>query len=252
HSTLEYPIFVFNFEAWHKIYQPNSIDKSYRFRYAGKKPSKHIFGLTVLQKEFEKRKKKSLEDDSDIKDPRLDAAFIVAGGSDGLNLRSFNHYPLWFNSESEQLDGEDYKRIMTYVKSLYYIADLDATGIKQAVKTGLRFLDVKLLWLPEKLKQYRDKRGNPRKDFKDFVSVFYKEDRPSKFNNALKKLIDMSVPMKFWDEVHDYDAEGRWKGTKYFFKNTRAYHFLYHNGFGRYKMVNAKDGFVWIWKDGCV
>jgi hypothetical protein len=42
---------------------------------------------------------------------------------------------------------------------LYYVADLDSTGVKQAIAMGLKFLDIKLLWLPEKLKQHKDKRG---------------------------------------------------------------------------------------------
>jgi len=102
----------------------------------------------------------------------LDRVFVCSGGSDGLNLRSFEHYAIWFNSESEVLTFEEYKSLKIYAKEIVYLSDLDKTGVKQALETGLKYLDIKLLWLPSKLKEYKDKRGNPCKDFKDYVEKF--------------------------------------------------------------------------------
>ncbi|KAA2218283.1 hypothetical protein [Maribacter flavus] len=246
-STPEYPIFSFHHEKWQKIYQPNSLDKGYRFRYAGDKPQKYIHGLDAIKTAFRQNKER-IEDEWQRKDAstekmpdvRLESCFIVSGGSDGLNLKSFGYFPIWFNSESEHLDYADYKLLMTMVQTIYYIADLDATGMNQAVKVGLKFLDIRLLWLPKQLLQYRDKRGNPRKDFKDFVEVYYKEGEELRFNNRFKKLIEVAVPMKFWEESY---SDG---GIKYYFKNTRAYHFLQHQGFGRYENQNTKDGYVFV------
>ena len=248
-STPEYPIFSFHHEAWQKLYQPKSIDKGYRFRYAGTKPKKYIHGFTSLRKAYEQHKMEvedeyqdDIEAGKTVKSPdaRLDACYIVSGGSDGLNLKSFGYYPIWFNSESEQLEWEDYRKLTAMVKTIYYIADLDITGVNQAVKLGLKFLDIRLIWLPEALKNFRDKRGNPRKDFKDFVEVYYKKDRPKAFENLLALVFKDSVPMKFWGESITE------KGTKYFFMNTRAYHFLKHQGFARYETINSKDGYVWV------
>ena len=248
-ATDDYHIYSFHHKEWQKIYQPNSLDKGYRFRYAGTKPKKFIHGLDLLRQEFKKNKARAEEEYQEVgkePDPRLDAAFIVSGGSDGINLRSFGHFPLWFNSESEQMEYAEYKDIMVMVKELYYVADLDNTGINQAVKLGLKYLDIRLLWLPKGLSKWRDKRGNPRKDFKDYVEVFYKPGNEIKFKNQLNKLIDNALPMKFWNE---YRTD---KGIKYSFKNSRAYHFLQHQGFGRYELQNSKDGFVWVWKSNGV
>ena len=257
-ATEDYPIFVFNFGTWQKIYQPNSYEKNFRFRYAGEKPKRHVFGMNIIEEEY-KRLKAAYEEDYDIEDisddvdtskkkkeQKVDAVFVVSGGSDGLNLRSFNKFPIWFNSESEHLTFEDLKKLKTWAKEVYYVADLDATGIKQAIAVGLKFLDVKLLWLPEKLKEFRDKRGNPCKDFKDYVDKFYQPEQSSAFTNALDKLINNALPFQFWTEY--------WNNKKmnYNLSNTRLYHFLKYMGFGRYEDPNIKEGFIYIKKEGSV
>lgn len=258
-ATDDYPIFVFDFGTWQKIYQPNSFEKQYRFRYAGEKPTRHVWGLDIIQKEFQKRKKKQEEEQYDDfeeeedapknkkkYDPRLDRVFIASGGSDGINLRSFEHYPIWFNSESEHLTFEDYKNLKTYAKEIIYIADLDSTGIKQAVVLGLQFLDIKLLWLPEKLKSYKDKRGNPRKDFKDYVEVFNNEKNMA-FINGFNKLIANALPLQFWTEYTNNQGK-----VQYNLSNTRLYHFLYMLGFGRYENESIADGYIFVRKEGSI
>lgn len=253
-STPEYPIMVFDFGDWQKIYQPNSFEKQYRFRYAGKKPTRKVWGLDLIEKEFIKEKKRIEEvyieeDDAKSKiDARLDAVFIVSGGSDGINLRSFGKHPIWFNSESEHLDYEEYKQLKTWSKEIYYIPDLDITGVKQAIKLGLTFLDIKIMWLPERLRNTLDKRGNPRKDFKDFVEIYYRNaENNTSFNNQLNKLIANALPLQFWTE---YINEK--KRIQYNLSNTRLYHFLTMLGFGRYESNNLKDGYIYIRKEGSI
>jgi hypothetical protein len=262
-ATEDYPILVFDFGTWQKIYQPNSFDKQYRFRYAGEKPTRHVFGMDLIEKEFKKRKAAQeedqeaeweIEDVSDNadpatpkkKDPRLDAVFIISGGSDGINLYSFDKFPIWFNSESEHLDWDEYKKLKMWAKEIYYVADLDVTGVKQAIAMGLKFLDIKLLWLPEKLKLYKDKRNNPCKDFKDYVEKFYRKENPNTFTNGLDKLIHNALPMQFWTEWFSN------KKTNYNLSNTRLYHFLANMGFGRYEDENIKEGFLFVRKEGSI
>ncbi len=265
-ATVEYPIFVFDFGSWQKIYQPNSFEKQYRFRYAGDKPTKHVWGLDVVEKEFKVRKKKqeeedfedfdedySIEDLTDVqskgkkkKDPRLDKVFLVSGGSDGLNLRSFEFYPIWFNSESEHLSWEEYKVLKTYAKEIIYIADLDVSGKKQAVEIGLKYLDIKLLWLPESLKELKDKRGNPKKDFKDYVQSYYNASNNS-FINGFNKIVNNSLPLQFWTESFTNNGI-----VKYNLSNTRLYHFLSMLGFGRYESSTSEKGYIYVKKEGSI
>lgn len=259
-ATEEYPIFVFDFGTWQKIYQPQSFEKQFRFRYAGKKPTRFMWGLEAIEKEFKKRKKKQEEDqyedydeDEESKkkkgkkyDPRLDRIFIASGGSDGLNLRSFEQYAVWFNSESEHLNFDEYKLLKQYAKEIIYLADLDKTGVKQALETGLKYLDIKLLWLPNKLKEFKDKRGNPCKDFKDYVEKFYTEDNNS-FITGFNKLIANSLPLQFWTEYVGQNGK-----VNYNLSNTRLYHFLSMLGFGRYETETTKEGYFFIKKEGSI
>lgn len=275
-ATDEYPIFVFDFDDWQKIYQPNSFEKKYRFRYAGKKPSRHVFGLEAVENEFKRVKltqqgeqlerneiylghEEEYEDDHDedeekkdkkkkeFTDPRLEKVFIVSGGSDGLNLRSFGHYAIWFNSESEHLEWDEYRKLKAWAKHIYYIADLDHTGVKQAIQNGLKYLDLRLLWLPEKLKEYKDRRGNPRKDFKDYVDVFYKNDEQTlTFQRGFDKLVENALPMQFYTIMGKKDSPKKVYGLS----NTRLYHFLNLMGFGRYESEMTKDGYIYVRKEG--
>lgn len=253
-ATDNYPIYVFDFGEWQKIYQPNSLEKQFRFRYAGKKPKRFCFGLDVLAKAYKENKKKieeedfvDIEEDEDEnpnkkkKDPRLDRVFIMSGGSDGINITSFNEYAIWFNSESEQLDWDEYKKLKEYVKEIYYVADLDVTGKKQALTLGLKFLDIKLFYLPNNLAQYRDKRGNPCKDFKDWVDKFYKKEHENVFVNQFKKIIENAYPLQFWTEY--YDKNGK---RQFNISNTKLYNFLEHMGFGKYEDPNNSEDFVYI------
>ena len=179
-------------------------------------------------------------------DPRLDRVFIASGGSDGLNLRSFEHYAVWFNSESEHLNFEEYKLLKTYAKEIVYLADLDKTGVKQALETGLKYLDIKLLWLPNQLKEFKDNRGNPCKDFKDYVQKFY-DSKTNSFTNSFNKLIANALPLQFWTEY--VNAQGK---IQYNLSNTRLYHFLSMLGFGRYESQTNKEGYIFIKKEGSI
>lgn len=250
-SNDKYPIFSFHHETWSKVYQPLSYKKEFRFSFLGKKPKRFVYGMDLLRKEY-KANKKRIDDayDADEKnfdtDPRVDHVFIVSGGSDGLNLRSFGYIALWYNSESEQLNFDEYRELQTLAKEIIYVPDLDSTGIKQAVKLGLKYLDIKIMMLPGYLKLKTDRRGKPCKDFKDFVINFFNPKEAKSFNSKLKKLIETALPTQFWTETYTKNAK------KYTFRQTQFYNFLKMNGFGRIKDEHTKDGYHFVYNDGNV
>lgn len=248
-ATEDYPIFSFTDTAWEKIYQPLSYKKQYRFRFLGEKPKRHLFGLSLLKAAYEKNKSRC-EDEYDpagakpMEDPKIDYAFIVSGGSDGLNLRSFGYYPIWLNSESEKINFQEYQDLKRYVKEILYVPDLDASGLKHALEMSLKYLDVKIMMLPHYLTLKKDQRGNPCKDFKDFVVNFYRKKEDASFTSRLTKIVTNAIPAQFWDETYTK------AGKKYFFRNTQFYNFLKLQGFGRIKDEYTRDGYHFTYVDG--
>ena len=80
---------------------------------------------------------------------------------------------------------------MKYVKRLYNIPDIDSTGIRKGTELALEFLHIYTVWLPESLGRYRDRRGKPRKDFRDYVEL-----HPS--NEDFRNLLALAMPAQYW------------------------------------------------------
>lgn len=212
YSTDNYPIFMRECLVspaegdkpevkFYKIYEPLNPEKQWRFSYTpeGVKPKDYINGLSELKKAF--RDYNASEEAAFRKDPgnaekpfkekKLPEAFICSGERDALCVRSLGYHPIWFNSETYKLSESEYKEIMKYVDKLYNIPDLDATGKRKGIELALRFIDIHTVWLPEWLSSYRDRRGKPRKDFRDWIEL-------RNTNEDFRNLLRLAMPAKFW------------------------------------------------------
>lgn len=248
-STDDYPIFVYDFGDWQKIYQPKSTDKGFRFRYNGGRPTDYVFGLEDVidghQKHFDSVMKNAEEGKPPKKEElKLDKIIIASGDRDGLNVASFGYYVVWLNSETANLSIELFKQLKSMANEVLNLPDIDKTGVKQGVQLGLQYLELKTIWLPNYLTHSKDWRGNPKKDFLDFVNLKYNSKRPGIIKSAFKKLIANALPMKFWDEVATD------KGMKYVYNIVHAEHFLKHQGFYRMETPFEKDEYCYIFVDG--
>ena len=248
-SNDDYPIYVYDFGTWQKIYQPKTQNKSYRFRYAGGRPKDHVFGLDdakSAQKKLEAQAAKDAGEDVPVKevDTKLQHLIICSGDRDALNVASFGYHVIWLNSETANLTVDQFKLLKSLTNNLYNLPDIDTTGVREAVKLGLQWLDVKTIWLPQYLSNAKDWRGNPRKDFLDFANLKFDATRPIVFSKILKKLIENALPMKFWEEqITD-------KGIKYNYNIVHAEHFLKHQGFYRMDTPFEKEEYCYIYVDG--
>jgi len=239
-SNENYPIFMRDMGTFQKIFQPRNPEKQYRFRYAGQKPKDFVNGLTQVEKAF-----RDLNEDYDHEsdDPekkkmrKLKEIIRASGERDALNLAGLGFNVIWFNSESESISPKLYSELTKMADEIYNLPDIDSTGKKQAYKLGLQYLDIKTIWLPEKLTEYKDHRGNPRKDFRDYVDLW---PRIEDFN----KLMRVAMPMRFWDEIYGNGV------LKYYFNNAQAYYFLQANGFYQFENKNIKSGFMFIRMNG--
>ena len=217
-------------KKFYKIYEPLNPQKQWRFQYTprGAKPREYINGFAELK---ERHRQLNVEEeklffqdpkneDKPFKQVKLEEAIICSGERDALCCRALGYSPLWFNSETYKLTVEEYKDIMKYVKVLYNIPDLDSTGVLKGTELALRFIDIHTIWLPDWLSSYRDNRGKPRKDFRDWSDL-----RPK--SSDFKKLLNLAKPAKFWSS--------RWseknKGYTYEVDSDCLRYFLRLNGF---------------------
>lgn len=251
YSTENYPIFMRECVVeegggekaevkFYKIYEPLNPDKGFRFSYhpAGGKPKEYINGLHELKQLW--RKLNADEEAAFYRDPdndgkpyreqKLKEAFICSGERDSLCCHSMGYSPLWFNSETYRLSEAEYKEVMKYVEVLYNIPDLDSTGVRKGRELALRFIDIHTMWLPQNLMQYRDNRGRPRKDLRDWQEL---RDRRSDFAG----LMALAMPVKFWTE-----RTNRKTGAVTYDIDTEClYNFLRLNGFYTLHDDNIKE-----------
>ena len=225
YSNENYPIFLFEYGEFKKIYQPNSYDKAYRFRYSGIKPKDFIFGIKQVISMYNTSNR-----DDEAPAEKLDEIIIASGERDALNLSGLGYAVVWFNSETAVLSETQIFELRKYAKRLYLLPDLDKTGVRAALRHGLAHLDLHLIWLPDTLTKYKDKRGNPRKDFSDWVEMNPKSE-------LFKKLLSTACPLRF------YDIDETEKGVRYNLNNKQMFNFLAANGFYRIDNKNEKTGY---------
>jgi len=247
-STADCPIYVFDYGDWRKIYAPWVSDKQYKFSYSGVKPRKFVFGMDSLEEEYvrlrderaAKMKAGSLSELEINREWRPDG-FIMSGGSDGINMKSTGRFPIWFNSESEILASEDYKDLYKWCGNLYYVSDLDKTGRRSAHTTGLKFLDIKLVFLPQNLEVVA-RGGKGIKDFKDFLKQRCLPGKEAAFEFYLQGIFTSSMPLKFWYHNNKSDV--------YTIAHSQAFQFLSLEGIGKIEDLNLQEGFRFIHVDG--
>lgn len=224
---------------FYKMYEPLNPDKAFRFQYfpAGAKPQKYINGLRELiraKEQFNAKEQKEWErthtDEEPYKPQKLHEAFICSGERDALCCRSLGYMPLWFNSETYRLSDEEMREIMHHVDVLYNIPDIDETGIRKGTELALRFIDVRTVWLPDWLGNYRDNRGKPRKDLRDWMELRHTR-------KEFKFLMQMAMPARFWKTTTNKKSGE----TRYSIDTACLHNFLKLNGFYALHDDNQKD-----------
>lgn len=249
-----YPIFSYDFGKWGKIYEPYAsswINKEgvkqppQRFQFYGKKPERFIYGLDKLNAEVDKFRNDEYErlldeaainkSDNTAETKReknklrriamkcnIPEVILCTGGSDGINLKAMGFPALWSNSETEFLLPSEMQEIKDYAEDVYYVGDLDKTGIEATHRIGMMYLHVRLIRLPGELNQRIGINNKPCKDVKDFARYY----SPADFRGLLRT----AYAYKFWQPR--IDAKGQMRG--YDFDIVNARHFLIYQGFYRY------------------
>lgn len=236
-STDNYPIFLHDCGKFQKIYKPLEYDKGYRFFFKGEKEKNYINGLDELRAAYSKymESEEWKSDESETKGKKkLPEAIFCSGERDAMNCAGMGYYVLWLNSESDTLQEKDFAEISRMVERIYNIPDIDETGIRRGRAFALNYLDIYTVELPEWLKNYKDHRGKPRKDLRDFLEL-----RPK--NSEFSKLLNSAHQCKFWN------IEETEKGKRTNINTAHLLWFLHCNGFAKITdKVSKLDQYVRI------
>jgi hypothetical protein len=232
-ATPDYPIFLFDWGKFQKLYKPREIDKKYRFLYVGEKPKDYIYGLDYLEEMTEGESEFLDEEKGDYAPPEnkpkavVKNLFRVSGESDALNMISLGYHVYFLNSESASFDKQSYGNVDQYCEKHFQIMDLDSTGFECARKNALDHMNLFTLQLPNWIQYKKDWRGNPCKDMKDFINLAGTDEDATR--SEITKLIRQSKPMKFWEKTIE-EVKGK-KKTNYTINLEYYYFFMKMHGF---------------------
>lgn len=235
-SNDDYPIFVFDYGDFKKIYKPHELKKQYRFVWVGECPKDFIFGLKQIQDSDDEFVDTENEDDEEpVKKPDFKPNAIVhdifrcSGESDALNVASLGKHVYWLNSETKEVTSVIYNTIDELCENHYQILDLDETGQTQAKKLALQHINLFTLEIPDWIQYKTDWRGKKCKDIKDWISLAgYDFEHTLSLFGALKR---RAKPAKFWNKVIEKDKDGKFKSIRYEINLEYYFHFLNLNGF---------------------
>ncbi len=210
HSHEKCPIFLFEFNyepksanesgQFQKIVAPCVFDKDWRFRYPNGRKDKFICGLEQIKAAYAAMNR---DDEIDAvrdneKKPRkpkkLSEIIICSGERDAFSCAGMGFYPVWFNSETEDFGDEQMSILLKYAERVINIPDLDNTGIKKAMEKSLTCWDMYTVLLPERLCNFRDKRGKPCKDLNDWCH--FRHGNRKEFRG----LLNNAKRCQFWEE----------------------------------------------------
>lgn len=255
-SNERYPIYYYDYGTFGKIYQPLG---DLRFLWAGKKPESLISG----ELDFLEMYKKAAADksgsqnpffipadpddpESEEKDLQWDKLIICSGPSDALNIRRSGYHACWLNSETADLTEYELNILKKVAKNIYILYDIDDTGIANAYRLALRYLDLAVINLPKDLADCRTRKGKPCKDAKDFF-MYYRKPEIGNIDDLFNGLVRLSGSLKFWQEK--YDKKRNFQG--YDINNSQLYAFLQASGFftiadssKKYMYCRIKDNIV--------
>lgn len=252
-ATKDFPIFLFDYGEFKKLYKPHEQEKKNRFQYIGKKPTEYIFGLKQIldaKNEFADEDFSEGEEDTPKMPEGKDEAIVrdlfrCSGESDAINLYSLGFHAYWLNSESKDFTWQMYKQVNDLCENHYQVMDLDPTGQREAHKNALKHIDQYTIELPAWLKYKTDWRGNPCKDLKDFINIAGETEESTKYEIYILKRAAMRV--KFWNKATDKKT----KKVNYNLNMEDFFFFLKANGFYQMDSVyHKKAGYCYVKLDG--
>ncbi len=239
-------------QPWGKIYQPLG---DLRFMYYGSKPENFIFGDLEFIENYQKAKANAdykmsrIEVDDEGNESTVELKWehliICSGPSDALNVRNAsghkNDYHIcWLNSETAELNEYEFSVLKRLAKNIYILYDIDETGVANMYRIALRYLEIKMIKLPDELKRFKDRKGKPCKDAKDFFLHFRRPENQNPFR-LFDDLVKLAAGLQFWSEKM---TKG---GRVYDINNEQLYGFLQASGYFRIATSTNAKGYTFCY-----
>lgn len=276
-STPTYPIFAFIYEDkqgwWVKKYEPlfkqvpdedGKLPPNYKFTwwYQGgnrrdEEMANRMYGDVDVMRAFEGKPVETTDDihpvievfqksDGEKKRIRKFKRIIICSGPrDAINVYFHSDAHVCFpHSENVEIPVSVIRRLREIANEVFILYDIDDTGIKKANRLAMRFLDLKVVYLPRALRNYTSSRtGKPCKDAEEYfnyfpsalksINSFYDNDINDHFANMLAD----AKPMQFWDMKetrHSKNTEDEYTTRKYTMNVNNMNQFLSASGMYAY------------------
>lgn len=278
-STDAYPVFLFRYEAegrkWARKYEPYFKDvpakdgkrqPGYKFTWwyeDGVKPEgiyRELYGDNDVMRALKEGKAETSDPEGhplETVDRKAEKGgrklpvevfskiVICSGPRDAISVYFHSDaHVVWPHSESKEISGEAMQKLFRLAKNVYILYDIDRTGMREMNRIAMKYVDLKVVYLPEELSTlYNPRSGKQCKDAEEFFnfypSLMRKDERLAhvSVNRRFADLLKTAKRMRFWDVMYqskkDEDEE-RFIVKKYTLNFDNMAQFLSANGFYKY------------------
>lgn len=256
-----FPMYAYDYETYGKIYQP--FHQKYRFLWFGSKQDKQDNPFSG-EREFMSRwqglakgtwsPELRISDENgkeQVTDNKWDKLIICSGPSDALNIHHAGYHVCWPNSETADITEYQMKRLEKMAKEIYICYDIDETGLRNMYQIALQYIGIKIIRLPEELKQKRARNGKPCKDAKDFFSYYRKPEIQNPVR-LFSDLVKLSGGLQFWTEHRKKSDDGKSYVSTFDINNAQLYAFLQASGFYTINSSEYREGYTFCRVQGNV
>lgn len=190
---------------------------------------------------------------------------ICSGPRDAINTYYHSDvHVCWPHSEMTDIPLSTMKRLLAIAKTVYVMYDIDKVGTEAMNRLAMKYIDLRVIYLPDYLKNYTDRRtGRPCKDAEEYFNYYRPKEDDNRFegsvNEHFRSLMRDAKTMKFWDEEYGRksNADGdKVMKCKYTINFVNLSQFLCANGFYKYideaketRFVYVKDNIVEVLRD---
>lgn len=292
-STDGYPVFMFRYEDengwWARKYEPyfretvganGRRQPNYKFTWwyeGGEKPDgffHDIYGDNDVMKALKTgvaetsdpeghplvpvERKKMIDDKSiRVKKKVFSRIVICSGPRDAINVYFHSDAHVVFpHSESVEISKSTIDKLLDLAREVFVLYDIDRTGIRAMNRLALKYVDLKVIYLPSELMtRHNPRTGKACKDAEEFFNFYpavMRNDEKLQYvtiNRCFADLMKTACRMRFWDVQYQSkkdEDENRFTVRKYTINFDNMCQFLSANGFYKYTDEAGTTKFVHI------